>query len=262
MMAAVKSALKSREKDAETMASGSAARQPAKKTGASDVLHHVVIAIDGPAGSGKGTLGRRLAEELEFAFLDTGALYRAVAMVMVDMNGNPDYASDIDFAIKTATKYLTPELLQRPELRREDVAAMASKVAAVPAVRDALLDFQREFAATPQDGFGGVILDGRDIGTVVCPDADIKLFVTADAEIRAKRRYAEVRAAGKNKSYDEILADMKERDTRDSTRAIAPTKPAEDAIVVDTSNWGIEETFQNTLAQIRNAMATRAAKTA
>lgn len=220
-------------------------------------LHQIVIAIDGPAGSGKGTLGRRLAEELNFAFLDTGALYRVVAFVMIEMGGDPEYSGDISFAIQAAQRHMTPELLERPELRREDVAAMASKVAAVPAVREALLKQQQDFAKTVPEGYKGVILDGRDIGTVVCPDADIKLFITASAETRAERRFKEHQAANKNTSYDDILADMIERDKRDSTREIAPTKPAQDAVVVDTSDWGIEDTFKNTLVTIRNKMATR-----
>lgn len=221
------------------------------------VGHRIVVAIDGPAGAGKGTLATRLAEELGLAFLDTGALYRVVATLMIDSNGNPERAEDIDFCIKAALKYITPELLSRPELRREDVAAMASKVAAVPEVRAALLDFQRHFAKNPPEGYKGVVLDGRDIGTVVCPDADIKIFVTADAETRAKRRYEEVMARNGKADYEAILADMKERDLRDSTRAVAPTKPAEDAIIVDTSSWGIEETFKNTLQKIRDNMATK-----
>ena len=220
--------------------------------------HHVVIAIDGPAGSGKGTLGRRLAEELNFAFLDTGALYRVVALVLVEMGGNPEYEGDVNFAIQASKKYMTPELLDRPELRREDVGAMASKVAALPAVREALLDEQQNFAKAAPSGFHGVILDGRDIGTVVCPDADIKLFVTASVEVRAQRRFEEMQAAGKDATYEDILIDMQERDERDSTRTIAPTKAATDAAIVDTSDWGIEETFKNTLNTISNKMATKA----
>ncbi len=213
----------------------------------------IVIAIDGLAGAGKGTLGRRLATELGFDFLDTGSLYRVVAYNMVNMNGNIDNEKDIEFAIKSAKKYMTPELLEQPELRTEKVSSMASKVAVNTKVRGALLEEQQTFASNPPEG-RGAILDGRDIGTVVCPKADIKLFITASPEIRAERRFKEMQTSNKNISYEQILSDMKERDARDASREMAPAKPADDAIIIDTSDWSIEEAFAKMLDAIRNHM--------
>lgn len=218
----------------------------------------MVIAIDGLAGAGKGTIGRELAKEFKMDFLDTGSLYRVVAFNMVNINGDVNRKSDIDFAIKTAKKYLTPELLEQPELRDEEVAQMASKVAAIPEVREALLEEQQAFAKNPPHSSVGAVLDGRDIGTVVCPDADIKLFITASPEVRAKRRFEELKEAGKNISYEQILSDIKERDIRDATRKIAPTKPAEDAIIIDTSNLNKDEVISLVIKEIKNHMASKA----
>ncbi len=192
----------------------------------------MIIAIDGPAGAGKGTLGRRLAQALGFAYLDTGLLYRAVGAKLLAQGiyvPSPDQAAD------AARSIAAGDLTDASALRGEIVGAAASKVAAIPAVRELLFQFQRSFATTPPGGAAGAILDGRDIGTVICPDADLKLYVTATAEVRAKRRFEELQRAGDTRIYREILNDVEDRDRRDSERATAPLRPAEDAIAIDTT---------------------------
>ncbi|SDF79935.1 d(CMP) kinase [Rhodobacter capsulatus] len=176
------------------------------------------VAIDGPAAAGKGTISRAVAERFGFAHLDTGALYRAVGV----KGGDPVLAA----------RGLTPEDLARDDLRTLEAGQAASKVAVIPEVRQALLDFQRDFARRA----GGAVLDGRDIGTVICPAAEVKLFVTASPEVRAHRRWLEVGG-----DAAQVLAEVKERDARDMTRADAPLRPAADAVVIDTSSLGIEE---------------------
>lgn len=200
------------------------------------------IAIDGPAASGKGTLARRIAAEFGFAHLDTGLLYRATGMRTLDGESAED-----------AARNLTPEDLERPNLRGAEAAAQASRVAAVPEVRAALVDFQRAFALRA----GGAVLDGRDIGTVICPDAPVKLFVTASDTVRATRRYAELMAAGSQDSLEQVLADLRERDARDSKRAVAPLRPAEDAHVIDTSDMSIDEAVAKAREIIAAALAAR-----
>lgn len=184
----------------------------------------LTIAIDGPAASGKGTIARALAKHFGYPHLDTGLLYRAVGRLMLDGVDPVD-----------AARTLTPEALERDDLRGADAAQAASKVAAIPEVRAALLDFQRAFAQRA----GGAVLDGRDIGTVICPDADVKLYVIASEEVRARRRHAELSAKGDPRTLDDVLDDLKERDARDTARATAPLKPAEDAVVIDTSHMPI-----------------------
>jgi len=195
----------------------------------------VIIAIDGPAASGKGTLARRLAAHFGLAYLDTGSLYRAVAHGVLAAGENP--ASEKD-AVAAARRLGTAEIPDEA-LRTPAVSKAASQVAAIPAVRAAILAFQRDFAASPP----GAVLDGRDIGTVVCPDADVKLFVTASPETRARRRYLEVAASGGAPSEAEVLADLIARDRRDSERTVAPLKQAEDAHLLDTTDLGIEAAF-------------------
>lgn len=202
---------------------------------ARNAQHKIVVAVDGPAASGKGTLARKLAERLGYAFLDTGALYRAVALATIEMAGDPANIDDVRPALDMIKRHITPDLLASPDLRRPEVSEGASKVAALPEVRAALLDFQREFAKNPPGDVVGVILDGRDIGTVICPDADVKFFVTASPEVRAQRRFKELQATDPSVTEESILASLTQRDARDSTRKAAPTTRAEDAYLLDTS---------------------------
>lgn len=198
-----------------------------------------VVAVDGPTASGKGTLARRLAADLGFAYLDTGSLYRATALRLIRAGGD---GSDVDAAV-AAARSITPDDLSDPALREEATGNMASKVAALQPVRDALLAFQQAFAATPPDGAAGAVLDGRDIGTVVCPDATAKLFVTATAAARAERRHAELIARGTDVTLENVLQDLRARDDRDINRATSPLKPAADADLLDTTELDIEAAF-------------------
>jgi len=199
----------------------------------------VIIAVDGPAASGKGTLARRIAQHMGFAHLDTGRLYRAVGLAVIRAGRDPADAG----AAEMAAVALDPGALNDPTLAGDEAAQAASKVAAIPAVRAALLEFQREFAKNPPGGSAGAVLDGRDIGTVVCPDADIKFFVTASIRTRAARRHKELLNGGETSIYARVLQDLRERDARDSTRTIAPLKPAEDAIVLDTTDMDADAAF-------------------
>lgn len=206
-----------------------------------------VIAVDGPAASGKGTLARRLAERLGYRHLDTGLLYRAVgARVDAETGGRFD---DEGVAIAAARAF-DAGWLDQPGLRGEEAGAMASRVSAIPEVRAALLAFQRAFAATPP----GAVLDGRDIGTVICPDAAVKLYVTASAEVRAERRLKELHGAGTPSIYAAILKDLTDRDLRDSQRAIAPMKAAPDAFVMDTSGLDADAVFAMALAHVASRL--------
>lgn len=193
------------------------------------------IAIDGPAAAGKGTISRAVAAHFGFAHLDTGLLYRAVGMRMLE-GADPVAAAET----------LTPHDLVRDGLRSADAAQAASKVATIPEVRRALLDFQRAFARRA----GGAVLDGRDIGTVICPEAEVKLFVTASPEVRATRRHAELRAAGSDMTYAQVLDDVLERDARDRDRSTAPLKPADDAVLIDTSTMDIATATAAAIAAI------------
>ena len=202
----------------------------------------MIIAIDGPAAAGKGTLARRLADHFAIPYLDTGLLYRAVGLAVIEAGGRPD---DPPAAV-AAAQSLDPRRLADPGLRSEIAGDAASKVGAIPAVRAALLDFQRRFAAAP----AGAVLDGRDIGTVVCPAAEIKIFVTASLERRAERRLKELQAKGLSVIPERVLADMRERDARDAARDAAPLVPAKDAIVLDTSALDVEAAFAAAVAII------------
>lgn len=196
----------------------------------------VVIAVDGPVAAGKGTLARRLADRYGYAYLDTGALYRAVGSKVLRAGGDP---ADADFSAKMAKSLEEPDLAA-PDLRSEAVGLAASKVATVPGVRAALLDYQRRFAHRPPGGRAGAVLDGRDIGTVVCPDAAVKLFVTARDEVRADRRHKELMDKGESVTFERVLEDLRRRDEQDRARSAAPLKPADDAHLLDTSDLAIE----------------------
>jgi cytidylate kinase len=192
----------------------------------------MIIAIDGPAASGKGTLAGRIAEYFGFPCLDTGLLYRAVAREVLARSASLE---DEDVAVAVA-RTLDPRTLADPRLRLPGVGEAASTVARIPAVRTALLAFQRDFARRPP----GAVLDGRDIGTVVCPDADVKIFITADLEVRAQRRFLELRARGEPVTFESVLALIRRRDERDSGRVSAPLRRADDAILLDTTNLDID----------------------
>ncbi len=206
-----------------------------------------VIAIDGPAASGKGTLARRLADHYGMAYLDTGSLYRAVGMKLVYADKDPH---DKDAAIQAA-KQLSDQDLHNPRLRQERVGQAASIVSAIPEVRDILLSYQRDFARRP----GGAVLDGRDIGTVVCPDADFKLFLTAGIEARAKRRHRQLQGEGIEVIYDSVLDDLKERDERDRQRDAAPLIAAEDAVKLDTTDIDANSVFKKVVELIDSRLA-------
>jgi cytidylate kinase len=192
----------------------------------------MIIAIDGPAASGKGTLGKRLAARYGLRHLDTGLIYRAVAKALIDAGRNPGDVA----AAAAAAKALDPSHFDEIELKAHSISEAASIVSAIPEVRDALLAFQREFAARPP----GAVLDGRDIGTVICPNADAKIFVTATPEVRARRRAAEYKAQGRDIDEAAVLADIRTRDERDQNRTAAPLKRASDAHLLDTTHLDID----------------------
>ena len=205
-----------------------------------------VIAVDGPAASGKGSLGRRLAEHFGLAYLDTGLLYRATARRLLDSGVDPADAA----AAAAVARDLDLDDLDRETLRDEATANAAGVVAAHPGVRAALIDIQRRFADRPPGGAPGAVLDGRDIGTVICPGAAIKIFVEAGIEVRAARRDKELRARGLKSIYSRVLRAMRERDARDRSRAIAPLVPAGDAYVLDTTEADEATVFRGALAFI------------
>lgn len=208
----------------------------------------LVIAVDGPAASGKGTLARRLAAHYGLPCLDTGLLYRMVARAMLDAGHD---IHDAEAATRTVAGF-DQDAFPEERLRGREIGEAASVVAAMPTVRAGLLERQRRFASQP----GGAVLDGRDIGTVICPDATAKLFVTATPEVRAARRYKELTGRGEAVTQDAILADIRRRDARDSGRSDAPLKAAEDAVLLDTSALGIDEVLA---AAIRIVESRRAA---
>jgi cytidylate kinase len=205
----------------------------------------MIIAVDGPTASGKGTIAKALAAHFGLPHLDTGLLYRAVGRQVFLDGGDPDDAGD---ALAACT---FPEgLLTDPELRSEASGGHASRVSVHPSVREALYERQRSFALQP----GGAVLDGRDIGTVIAPDADVKLYVTASVEARALRRWREMQARGEDHSLAAIEADLRRRDERDRTRAEAPLRAAEDAVVLDTSDLGAAEAVAAAIARVEERL--------
>lgn len=208
----------------------------------------LVIAIDGPAAAGKGTLARRVAEALDFAHLDTGLLYRAIGFAVLRAGKNP-----MDEAAVLATVTGPDALhLDDPALRQDDVADAAAKVATLPGVRKRLLQFQRDFAAAPPGGKKGAVVEGRDIGTAVLPDANLKIFLTAALEIRAERRLKELRERGLQSIRSQLLREMRERDQRDQNRAVSPLRPAEDAVTLDTTELDADAAFEAAMTIIRS----------
>ena len=207
------------------------------------------IAIDGPAGAGKSTIARRTAQELSFIYVDTGALYRALAVFLVDEGVSPEDTEKVKEAVKSVKVSIAYENGEQQvlvngknvtdRLRAESVGNMASTISAIPAVRAALLDLQRDLAKAHD-----VLMDGRDIGTNVLPDAELKIYLTASVETRAERRYRDLQEKGVEKPLSEIKKEIEERDHRDMTRAIAPLKQAEDAVYLDTSHMNIDEVVE------------------
>jgi cytidylate kinase len=210
----------------------------------------MIIAVDGPAASGKGTIARALARRYGLPHLDTGLLYRAVAANVARLELDPTIEADA-----VAATDFDEHLLEDPALRSDEIGKYASIVSAHPLVRSALLQRQRRFAHQP----GGAVLDGRDIGTVIAPDADAKLFVRATPMIRAKRRHAELRERGSQVSLDRVLADIRARDLRDSTRGVAPLTQADDAALLDTSFLSIDAAIQRAIALVEARTAAQVA---
>ena len=201
----------------------------------------MIIAVDGPTASGKGTVSKELAKHFGLPFLDTGLLYRAVGWTLREQGGDADNPADA-----LAACNFESALLDNPGLRSEAVGGLASRVSVHPDVRRALDKRQKDFARQP----GGAVLDGRDIGTVIAPDADVKLFVTASSEARAVRRFEEMKRRGEQVDFDDILADILQRDERDQNRVVAPLKPAADAVLLDTTNLTIDAAIQQAIALV------------
>jgi cytidylate kinase len=207
-----------------------------------------VIAVDGPAASGKGTIARALAAHFKLPRMDTGMLYRAVALNLWRWGGDP--SSEFEALRACDVAAVDPE---DPEIRSEPISSIASRVSAYPSVRTALLDRQRQFAQQP----GGAVLDGRDIGTVVAPEADSKLYVTASAEVRAQRRVRELLERGLPAHYEDVLTDIRARDERDSNRDAAPLRQADDADVLDTTDLTVDEAIAEAIRLVEARLARR-----
>ncbi|HEX6741405.1 MAG TPA: (d)CMP kinase [Sphingomicrobium sp.] len=213
---------------------------------ARDRQNNLVIAVDGPAASGKGTIARALAERFDLPHMDTGLLYRAVALNLWRWGGDPK--SEFEALRASGELNLDPS---DAELRSEPVSRIASSISAYPSVRAALLERQRHFARQP----GGAVLDGRDIGTVIAPEAPVKLFVTASPEVRAQRRVRELLGRGMPAHYEDVLADIRSRDERDSGRAVAPLRQAADAILLDTSEFDVDQAIAEAIRLVSERIA-------
>ncbi|MEJ6593757.1 (d)CMP kinase [Parasphingorhabdus sp.] len=208
----------------------------------------MIIAVDGPTASGKGTISKQLAKHFSLPFLDTGLLYRAVGWTLRNQGGDADDAADA-----LAACVFDGALLDNPALRSEVVGGLASRVSVHPDVRRALINRQKDFAYQP----AGAVLDGRDIGTVIAPDADVKLFVTASSEARAMRRFEEMKRRGEPVNFDDILADILKRDARDKNRVTAPLKPAEDADLLDTTDLTIDAAIRQAIVLVNAKTSSR-----
>lgn len=223
-----------------------------------------IIAIDGSSSAGKGTLALRLAKVLDYAYLDTGALYRGVGYEMLEQGLNPENEEEAVKVVESLTFDKMLHLQDESAIRNEVCGKAASQVSALPGVRRALFDFQRRFAENPikkdKTPAKGAILDGRDIGTVICPDAKVKVFLTASSEIRAKRRYKELQFKGICVIYEQVLSDIIARDKRDSERAMSPLKPAEDALVIDTSDMTADEVFATVVRYVEGRITQKSPK--
>lgn len=207
----------------------------------------IVIAVDGPSASGKGTLARRLAGQFGLAYLDTGSLYRAVGLAVLQDGGSPTNPTDALKAAQNLDATALERLSADPALRTETTALAASQVAALPEIRASLLKFQQDFCKSPPQGAKGAVLDGRDIGTVIAPEAVVKIYVTASVEVRAQRRFKELRGRGENATENAILEDLAARDERDANRASSPAKAAPDAVVIDTTHMTADAAFEAAL---------------
>jgi cytidylate kinase len=205
----------------------------------------MLIAVDGPAAAGKGSLSLKLAEHFDFARLDTGLIYRAVAMKILKTEGSNSNKDAVEIA-----QLLSLNDMNTKGLRNEEVGIMASKIAIIPEVRNILLRFQRNFAANPPNNKLGAVLDGRDIGTVVCPNANFKLFITASPEVRAERRFKELQDRGEEAIRSAILQDIIDRDERDRSRSVSPLMPAQDAYILETSTLDLDAVFKIALNYI------------
>jgi cytidylate kinase len=206
----------------------------------------IVIAVDGTAASGKGTLAKRLAQHFGFAHLDSGALYRLTALAVLEAKGDPQDEADAVRGVQTIDFNLAGD----PRIRTDIVGKAASHVAAIPAVRSALLEFQQNFLAHPPGGSPGAVMDGRDIGTVICPAATAKLYVDARPEVRARRRWNELKSMNIRRAEQDVLAELNARDAADKSRPIAPLRQAVDADLLDTSDLGIDAAFAAALALV------------
>lgn len=222
----------------------------------------MIIAIDGPAGSGKSTIAKLLAKELGFTYIDTGAMYRAVALKIKRLGIDPDnkeavinVLKETDIRLKTNEEikvFLDGEDVSS-EIRTEEIGKIASKIARYPEVRKILVEMQRKIGEEAKNA----VIEGRDTGTVIFPDADIKIFMTAKPEVRAERRFKELKEKGLNVSYDEILKEIVERDKLDTTREDSPLKPAKDAIIIDTSDKTLKDVFKEILSIVRSRLSTK-----
>jgi len=211
-----------------------------------------IITIDGPSASGKGTLAKNLAARLNFFYLDTGAIYRLLGLHLLNNGIDPDNPRACAAEASKFAAHFTPAMVDNPAIRNDFVADATSRSSKHPGVRMALLDIQRNLAKNPPQPYRGSVLDGRDTGTVVCPDAPLKLFLTASPEIRAQRRTKELQSKGLDVTYEAVLQDLEARDTRDASREVAPLRPAQDAATVDTSDLDADAALEKVLEIVRD----------